>query len=347
MIERKHHSKLWLYFSGIVFATVLGVFLLISAVWLLLNALGLISFAPAEHRVPILAFCFGSLLLRVTIALFVGKLIIVPIQNISNAFNELSKGNFDVKVPENERIAEIREISHSFNEMTFDLSHIETLRSDFVVNVSHEFKTPIAAVEGYATLLQNPSLSAEKHEHYIEKILENTHKLSTLSSNILLLSKLENRQTVPKLREYRLDEQIRRAILCLENKWTEKQLEFDIDLPPQSFYGCEELLEQVWSNIIDNAVKHSPRNGLIKVGMELADGKIAVTVCDNGDGMSEETQKHIFEKFYQGDSSRKAEGNGLGLALVKRILDMCGGEIKVKSAPDEGAAFTVLLPLNH
>lgn len=343
MTDKRPHSKLWLYFTGIVFATVVGVFLLVSGVWLLLFELGVLSINPMERHIPILTFSVGSLLLGVTIALFVGKLIIVPIQNISNAFNELSKGNFSVKVPENERIAEIREMSQRFNAMTFDLSHIETLRSDFVVNVSHEFKTPIAAIEGYATLLQNPNLPADRHEHYVEKILDNSRKLSALSSNILMLSKLENRQTVPQYSEYRLDEQIRRSILRLENKWTEKQLEFDIDLPTQIYYGCEQLLDQVWSNILDNAVKHAPVGSTICVSLRQTGSSPVVRIADQGEGMSEEIQKHIFEKFYQGDSSRKEEGNGLGLALVKRILDLCNGTIEVESSPGKGAAFSVKL----
>lgn len=344
MTDKKPHSRLWLYFTGIVFATVLGVFLLISSVWLLLFELGVLSVSPLERHIPVLTFIAGSLLLGVTIALFVGRLIIVPIQNISNAFNELSKGNFSVRVPENEHIAEIREMSRRFNAMAYDLSHIETLRSDFVVNVSHEFKTPIAAIEGYATLLQNPALTVDRHEHYIDKILDNSRKLSTLSSNILMLSKLENRQTVPQYSEYRLDEQIRKAILRLENKWTEKQLEFDIDLPLQMYYGCEQLLEQVWSNILDNAVKHAPDGSTIHVSLHQKEDALVIRIADHGDGMSEEVQKHIFEKFYQGDSSRTAEGNGLGLALVKRILDLCKGSVDVESTPGKGAAFSVTLP---
>lgn len=344
MTEKKPHSKLWLYFTGLVFATILIIFLLGFIFWLLLFKFGIITESPVERHVPILVFGICSLLLGVTIAMFVGKLIIVPIQNISNAFGELSRGNFSVKVPENERIAEIREISQRFNAMTFDLSHIETLRSDFVVNVSHEFKTPIAAIEGYATLLQNPALSTERHEHYVEKILDNSRKLSTLSSNILMLSKLENRQTVPQFSEYRLDEQIRKSILCLENKWSEKQLEFDVDLPLQMYYGSEQLLEQVWSNILDNAIKHAPPGSTIQVRLQKECSSIMVQISDHGDGMSEETQKHIFEKFYQGDSSRKSEGNGLGLALVKRILDLCNGSAAVESSPGNGATFTVTLP---
>lgn len=335
---------MWLYFTGLVFATVLGVFLLVSAVWLLLYRLDVLTINPMGRRIPILALSVVSLLLGVTIALFVGKLIIVPIQNISNAFNELSRGNFSVKVPENERISEISEMSRRFNAMTFDLSHIETLRNDFVVNVSHEFKTPIAAINGYATLLQNPKLSAERHELYVNKILDNSRKLSELSSNILMLSKLENRQTVPQYSEYRLDEQIRRAVLSLESKWTEKNITFDVDLQSQMHCGCEQLLEQVWCNLLDNAIKHSPNGGTIHVRLTKSGNETEVCIADHGDGMSEEVQKHIFEKFYQGDSSRKAEGNGLGLALVKRILDLCNGSIRVKSSPGDGAEFSVILP---
>lgn len=344
-MKKKKHSTLWLYFTGVVFATITAVFFLVSGVWLLLHTLGVIDATPMERRVPVFLFCIGSLLLGGTVALFVGKRIIVPIQTIGSAFNELSRGNFTVKVPENGRVAEIREMAQQFNAMVFDLSHIETLRSDFVVNVSHEFKTPIAAIEGYATLLQTPSLSAAQHEHYVEKILENSRKLTALSSNILLLSRLENRQTVPQYREYRLDEQIRKAILGLETRWTEKTIEWDIDLPPQLYCGCEELLAQVWSNLLDNAIKHSPAGSTIHVTLEKKETALAVRIADHGDGMSLEVQKHIFEKFYQGDSSRKTEGNGLGLALVKRILDLCLGTVEVESAPGAGAAFTVTLPL--
>ena len=184
-------------------------------------------------------FLLGSILLGTIIALFVGRLMIRPIQNISNAFDELSKGNFSVKIPTNERIAQIREMACHFNAMTYDLSHMETLRSDFVANVSHEFKTPIAAIEGYATLLQNPNLSQEKHDHYVEIILDNSRRLSNLSSNILSLSKLENQEMIVDKREFRLDEQIRRSILLLEGTWSAKNITFDLDLPKQMYYGSE------------------------------------------------------------------------------------------------------------
>lgn len=343
-MSKKKCSKLWLYFAGLVFATVLIVFIIVCSIWFLLFELNILSANPLDRHMPIVVFCLGSILLGSIIALFVGRLIIHPIQNISNAFDELSNGNFAVRVPEKEKIAEIREIAQRFNAMAFDLSHVETLRNDFVVNVSHEFKTPIAAIEGYATLLQNTALSPERHEHYVEKILDNSRKLSNLSSNILMLSKLENQEAVLNKKEYRLDEQLRKVILQLENKWNVKHIEFDMELPKVIYYGNEQLLDHVWSNILDNAIKHSPEGGVIQISIQETETAFTVCISDHGDGMSEEIQKHIFEKFYQGDSSRKDEGNGLGLALAKRIIDLCGGTITVQSAPENGAMFSVQLP---
>lgn len=344
MLNKKPHSKLWLYFTGIVFATIFLVFTLITLVWVGLFELNLIYDDPRTRHIPIIVFALGSALLGAVITLYVGKIIIRPIQNISNAFEELSKGNFQVRVSEDEKVMEIREMAERFNTMVYDLSHIETLRTDFVANVSHEFKTPIAAIEGYAMLLQNQNLSKEKYDRYVEKILDNSRRLTSLSGNILLLSKLENQETILDKTEYRLDEQIRKCILMLENKWAPKQIEFDMDLSRQIYYGSEPLLDQVWSNIIDNAIKHSPENGSIRILVETKSEMIRVSITDEGAGMSEEVQKHIFEKFYQGDSSRKSEGNGLGLALVKRIITLCKGEIFVESAPRVGTTFVVVLP---
>lgn len=327
-----------------MFSTVFVIFLIFTLLLLLLYKIGFIETNISTHHAPFLVFAAGSLLLGSVIAIYVGKIIIRPIQNIGDAFDELSKGNFDVKVNEEEKLMEIREMAQRFNAMTYELSHIETIRNDFVANVSHEFKTPLSAIEGYATLLQNHNLSSKKHEHYVNKILENSRQLSNLSGNILLLSKLENQVIVTNKTQYRLDEQIRRCILNLENKWSKKNIEFDIEIPKCYFYGNEPLLEQVWLNIIDNAIKHSLIDGSICVTICEKNEKISVSISDNGDGMSEEVKKHIFEKFYQGDLSRTTEGNGLGLALVKRIVDLCGGEIEVISSPSKGADFIVKLP---
>lgn len=347
MLNLKKHSKLWMYLAAVVFVTIIIVFVLVSALWLALFEMELIQIDPRDRHVPILVFALGSLLLGAVIAVYVGRTIVRPVQRIGNAFGELSKGNFYVKIPENEKIGEIREMAQRFNAMTYDLSHIETLRNDFVANVSHEFKTPIAAIEGYATLLQNQRLSQEKCERYVEKILDNARRLSSLSGNILLLSKLENQEMIPDQTSFRLDEQIRQCVLLLENKWSVRQIEFDIALQNQHYYGSQALLEQVWLNILDNAIKHSPVGGCIEIRLKALAGKIRVSINDHGDGMTQDVQKHIFEKFYQGDTSRRSEGNGLGLALVKRIVDLCGGTVTVSSELDQGASFLIELPSIH
>lgn len=346
-MRRRGHSNLWLYFAGIVFATIAVVAVLVVVVMVALYEAGYILIPIPERHVPIVVFLLGSLLLGAVIALFVGRLIIRPVENISNAFDRLSRGDFSVRVPENERVAEIRDMACKFNAMAHDLSNIETLRTDFVVNVSHEFKTPLSSIEGYATLLQNTALTPEKQEYYIRKILDNSRKLSDLASDILMLSKLENQQIVPGCREFRLDEQIRKTILLLEDRWSARQIEFDMELPRQMYYGSEALLERVWSNIIDNAIKHSDVGSSIRITMQVQQAQVCVTIADHGCGMSEEVQKHIFEKFYQADPSRRENGNGLGLALVRRIVELCNGHISVHSSPGCGAAFTVTLPLTR
>ena len=268
---------------------------------------------------------------------------IQPIQTMRDAFDELSKGNFSVRIPTDQKLVEIREMAQHFNATAYDLSHIETLRNDFVANVSHEFKTPIAAIEGYATLLQTPKLPQEKHDHYVRIILDNSRRLSSLSTNILTLSKLENQEMIIDKREFRLDEQIRKSILMLEGKWSDKNIEFDMDLPKQIYYGSETLLSQVWINILDNAIKHSPQSGIIHISIHSTETEVSVSIADHGDGMTPEIKKHIFEKFYQGDSSHATQGNGLGLALVRRVVDIVGGEIAVKSTLGKGSTFSVVL----
>lgn len=344
-MNKKTHSRLWLYFAGIIFATIFAVFTFISIIWFTLFQLNLIQIDPKARHIPIVTLSFGSILLGTIIALFVGKLMIQPIQTMRDAFDELSKGNFSVRIPTDQKLIEIREMAQHFNAMAYDLSHIETLRNDFVANVSHEFKTPIAAIEGYATLLQTPKLAQEKHDRYVRIILDNSRRLSSLSTNILTLSKLENQEMILDKREFRLDEQIRKSILTLEGKWSDKNIEFDMDLPKQIYYGSETLLSQVWINILDNAIKHSPRNGIIHISIHSAETEVSVSIADHGHGMTPEIQKHIFEKFYQGDNSRQTEGNGLGLALVGRIVELCHGTITVESEPQKGAIFSVHLPI--
>ncbi len=341
----KLRSRLWLYFTLIIFITILVIFVIILAVWLLFYRVGVIQFYPMATEFILVPLLVASLFLGASVAIFVGRLIIRPVQRIGDAFSRLAEGDFSVRVPADARLSEIREMEQRFNAMVYELSQIETLRSDFVANVSHEFKTPISAIEGYATLLQNEQLTPERRQSYVDKIITNSRRLSELTSNVLMLSKLENQENIPDLEPYRLDEQIRKDILLLESKWSEKGIDFNMSLPSIMFVGNEALLDDVWSNILDNAIKHSPEGGTITIRVKASDTAVTVSITDHGEGMDEEVQQHIFEKFYQGDTSHTEEGNGLGLALAKLIVDLCSGSIEVESTPGRGATFTVTLPI--
>jgi signal transduction histidine kinase len=235
------------------------------------------------------------------------------------------------------------EIYTGFNLMAHELSSTEILQTDFVSNVSHEFKTPINAIEGYSTLLQGSENLDDEQKEYIEKILFNTQRLSSLVGSILLLSKLENQQIPTNQTEYRLDEQIRQSVVALESAWVQKDIELDVELDRVSYLGNEQMMRHVWDNLISNAVKFSPQGGTVKLCLTQKARKLTFTIEDQGPGLSEDAQKHIFDKFYQEDSSHKQEGSGLGLALVKRILTIEKGQITAENIPDGGCRFTVTL----
>lgn len=273
---------------------------------------------------------------------FISKKFMTPLTNLSSAMNKVADGDFETQIETESKLDEIQEIYTNFNLMVKELNATETLQSDFVSNVSHEIKTPITAIEGYATLLQDCT-DNETEAEYVDKILLNTKRLSELVGNILLLSKVDNKAIQAKKTTYRLDEQIRQTIVMFEPKWSAKEIEFDVDMDEIEYTGDEGLMFHVWNNLIDNAIKFNPVNGFIRIKLEKGDEKIIFTVEDEGCGIKDEEKKHIFNKFYQSDSSHKAEGNGLGLALVKNILTLCSGEISVSDGKNGGAKFTVNL----
>lgn len=276
------------------------------------------------------------------VSLKLGKRILRPVLSIKNAANAVTEGKFDTRLPETSHIVEIREITHSFNMMVKELGNTEMLREDFVANVSHEFKTPLTAIEGYATLMQG-QITEEEKEEYIRSILHNTRRLSSLTGNILMLSRLQNQEILGQKEKFRLDEQICNVMVEFANLWEEKKLDVNLELEEVMCYGYRELLPHVWSNLIQNAIKFSRDNGMVKITCCRHDGQIQVQVIDSGIGMSDEIKMHIFDKFYQGDTSHGTEGNGLGLALVKGILELSGGRIEVESSPGQGSCFKVFL----
>ena len=285
------------------------------------------------------------------IALFVGifatnfltRWFIDPINKLGSAMDKIADGDFAVRLQTSSRSKEIREIYTGFNMMAQELQSTEILQSDFVSNVSHEIKTPINAIEGYSMLLQDDDNLTDEQKEYVEKIIFNTQRLSSLTGSILLLSKLENQSIVSNKTQFDLDEQIRKSLLALEGEWERKEIEFDIELDDTDFLGNEGLLHHIWDNLISNAIKFSPQRGEVKITLKNLDSSIVFTVSDVGPGISDETKSHIFDKFYQGDSSHKQEGNGLGLALVKKIIDLEDGRISVENNEGGGCTFTVVL----
>lgn len=287
---------------------------------------------------PTVSIVVGMILFRI-----IGKRPLELILEISRATQEVAKGNFNIVLNEDIPASEIREMAHNFNVMTRELAGTEILRNDFIENVSHEFKTPLSAIEGYATLLQRKGLSEEKRVEYTQRILFNTKRLSTLTGNILLLSRLEHQETEIQREWFSLDEQLREVILLLEPQWNEKQLELDIDLDPVDCYANRDLLAQVWQNLLGNAIKFVLPNGKIFVLLRKEGAAIQVSIKDDGIGMDQTVLQRMYEKFYQGDASHKTVGNGLGLSLTKRIIDLHGGKIKASSQAGIGSEFTVTL----
>lgn len=285
-----------------------------------------------------------TILLGTGIAAYTSTKMLSPILKINDAAKKVAKGDFSVRLEEKSIAKEIEEIATSFNIMVRELANTETLRNDFVSNVSHEFKTPLSAIEGYTTLLQDENLSKQEQAQYIERILENTGRLTRLTQSILSLSQLENQEIVLQKENYMLDEQIRRVLLGYEPLWEEKELTIDLSLEATPFFGSKSLLAQVWSNLIDNAIKFSRTGGTLSIGCRADNGTVCVFVRDTGVGMAEDVKKHAFDKFYQGERSHSMKGNGLGLALVKRIVVLCGGSIRLESEEGKGTKITVLLP---
>ena len=266
-------------------------------------------------------------------------------KHITTAAKEIVKGDFNV------RIAPISSFSaddnynviiECFNTMASELSSVETLRTDFISNVSHEMKTPLAVMQNYGTLLQSAELSEEKRIEYAKAVTDASRRLADMMTNILKLNRLENQQIYPKIEVYDLGEQLCESLLQFENVWEKKNIEIETEIEPDVMIAADgELLSLVWNNLFSNAFKFTDKGGTVSINLKSEGEYAVVTIKDTGCGMSREIGEHIFEKFYQGDTSRATEGNGLGLALVKRVVDILNGEIGVESTVGVGTAFTV------
>lgn len=318
--------------------------LVLSAILAALVAILLDPYFASDSRI------FLSITLLVTCVIvgsvvtgILSKQVYAPMKNVIRAMEKVADGDYSVRLNDSSSAKEVMELYTGFNLMTHELQATEVLQTDFVSNVSHEFKTPINAIEGYTMLLQGSENLSEDEELYLEKIVFNTRRLSTLVGSILLLSKLENQHIPTRKTVFRLDEQIRQSIVAMEPDWSKKNVDFDVELEKIEHEGNEPMLRHVWDNLIANAIKFGPENGTVTIRLAVDKGLTRFIIEDEGCGLSEEALKHIYDKFYQADSSHKDEGNGLGLALVKRILSLENGRIYAENLADKGCRFTVEL----
>ncbi len=274
------------------------------------------------------------------------KWILSPLNEMIDATERIAKGDFKVHIQESfAEKSDFGKLQRSFNHMAAELDNIEMFRKDFINNFSHEFKTPIVSLRGFAHQLQAGGLSPEEEREYIRIIAAESDRLSGMATNILLLSKLENQAIVTDRTEFYLDEQIRTCVLLLEKQWTDGEIELNIELDEVKYRFNEDMLSHVWVNLLNNAFKFTPRGGMVSCTLHATEEAVTVTISDTGTGMTEDIRVHIFEKFYQGDASHAGSGNGIGLTIVGRILELCGGRIRVESKLGIGSTFTVTLPV--
>lgn len=344
--EFKQITNLRSHFHHIIFLLTVVYMMLTGLCFLLLLRGGRLYFFLRNPLTLILAFYVFGFIIATVLTLYISRYILSPVEQLSDASKKVAHGDFTVQIPLDSDSDELNVTISNFNSMVRELRSIETLRDDFIANVSHEFKTPLSAIEGYAMLLQEKNLGDKEREECARKILQSTARLNDLTGNILLLSKLDNQNYPQENTTFSLDEQIRQAILMFESVWTKKQIDIDCDMPDVSFVGPQSLLNHVWINLIGNAVKFVKGDGSGRIIVRLTPNEknVVVTVADNGIGMDDKTIAHIFEKFYQGDTSRRSSGNGLGLALCKKIVESLHGTITAKGTPGEGSVFTVVLP---
>ena len=349
--QRMVPKKISLAFSLVALVFVVMVLSIASAGLLafLLYRAGLLDMNQPEPMRGVYVLIYISLFMGLVIAALLSRRSVRPIRDMMEATSKVSKGDFSAEVSAKGSIVfELDALAGSFNKMVQELKGIETLRSDFVRNFSHELKTPIASISGFAQLLKKGNLSEEEKQEYLDSIIQESERLVGLSTSILNLSKVEHIEIVTEKSVYRLDEQVRLAILMLEPKWNAHNLNLELTLDEEiEICSNKHLIQQVWINLLDNAIKHSNSGGTLKVGLWHGEGEAVFRLEDQGCGMSEDTMRRMFDKFYQGDASRAAAGNGLGLTLVKRIVDLCEGTIEVESELNRGSVFTVRLPLGR
>jgi signal transduction histidine kinase len=345
--ERKDRLALSLLLAGIIFSFMFLTSVLSALLLYLLLKTGVISaiVSPTPDKI-IVMFLINSLILGAIISATISKFPLKPVNKIISQMNRLASGDFKARL-ENDGIfakhPSFVEVSDSFNKMAEELDNTEMLRADFVNNFSHEFKTPIVSIAGFAKLLKRGNLTEEQKKEYIDIIEEESLRLSAMATNVLNLTKFENQTILTDVTEFNLSEQLRNSVLELEGKWSKKNIEFNIDFDEHVISGNKDMLRHVWLNLIDNAIKFSPEGGTVEISVRDGGSEYFVSILNRGIEIPPEQREKIFKKFYQADESHASEGNGIGLALVKNVTELHGGKVSVV-CENGTTRFTVELP---
>lgn len=346
--DRKQQYGLMFTFLGIILAIILAIIVLVGLFTILMINLGSLDLKGPEFPIGsfILTLIIGTLMIGTLMAWGATVIIMKPVNKIYYSLNSLAEGNFTARLSFKgpfARLSTVANLTESFNKMASELEQTEMLRSDFVNNFSHEFKTPIVSIAGFAKLLKRGNLTPEQQAEYLDIIEEESLRLSQMATNVLSLTSVENQAILSDVASYNLSEQLRTSVLLLENKWTRKHLELSLPMDEYYITGDEELLMQVWINLFDNAIKFSQEYGLLEVRIEKDIDTVSVCISNFGDSIPEESMDKIFGKFYQADESHSTEGNGVGLAVVKKIVDLHHGEVFAVCKGGK-TTFTVKLP---
>jgi len=328
-------------FTLCVFIILLVTVLVFSGIEILLERTRIMDVTYGRLVVVIIcaaaSITLGSFITAVSI-----RLPMLPIKKLIRGMTRLANGHFEERMEFREMSA-MKELGDAFNSLAEELQNTEMLRSDFVNNFSHEFKTPIVSIRGFARILQRSDLTQEQRKEYVDIIVDESTRLANMATNVLKLTKIEKQTILANRQEFNLSEQLRRCILLLEKKWESKQLEMKADFSEFLFRGDAELLDEVWFNLLDNAIKFSPEGAEVQVDIISRSGWLEVAIHNQGPEIPPQQQKRLYDKFWQGDSSRSAEGTGIGLSIVKKVVELHNGQVEVRSSPEE-TVFVVRLP---
>ena len=346
--EQKNRFSLTLLFSLVIFVVLLVSIAIAGATAYVISRFGWMNTGSIDMGLTPMLIYMGvaSVVIGFGVTVLTMKYPLQPINRIISQMNRLAEGDFKARLQFGKLAAShpaFREISESFNKMATELESTEMLRADFINNFSHEFKTPIVSIAGFAKLLKRGDLTEQQRMEYVQIIEEESLRLSYMATNVLNLTKVENQSILTDVSAFNLSEQIRSCVLLLENKWTDKNIHFVLDFSEYKITASEELLKQVWINLIDNAIKFTPDDGTVEVNIHAEDNKVVIRVINTGSEISPEHQKKIFNKFYQADESHASIGNGVGLAIVKKCVELHGGAVSVASTHGM-TTFKVELP---